>query len=394
MVGISYPPKSRSASVQATLIAKVVLGFLLFRTLIYLFSGPSEEEIIRTSPLFNSNTSLLTITKTESSNFEVSFPQFTEKEGRLHIISLFREAGHPMTPEMEANLPTWSQVQKVIGPHPYILGLDRCEKFRKKVPPIERMLGAAGMFNTGTNLITHLLKQNCEIPERRKVMGPHQPTESYGMRWQVPWGKHTPAKFRDLHATEKAGKMKINKDWILPVLTLRNPYTWLQSTCKNSYTARWKHRRNDPQGCPSLKDEETEEWNNVTVHYGGGDDYHKSMAHLWNDWYSYYLDDAKYPWIAIRMEDIIFYPKETVRTVCECAGGAIRTDREFVFITGSAKADSRGHDASTGLYEAWVKYSKSPIPKFGFTDLDYEAAKEALNANLMETFGYQHPPPY
>jgi hypothetical protein len=74
----------------------------------------------------------------------------------------------------------------VVGDHPILLGLDKCNEFRDKVPPLERMLGSSGMFNTGTNLVTHLLKQNCEIPERREQYGPHQSKESYGMRWQVP----------------------------------------------------------------------------------------------------------------------------------------------------------------------------------------------------------------
>lgn len=125
----------------------------------------------------------------KSRPLEVSFPLLSEEEGRQHILDLFKEAGVDLNPETTSQLPTWTQVQEVIGPHPYLLGLERCEEFRNTVPALERMLGAAGMFNTGTNLVTHLLKQNCEIPERREHNGPHQSKESYGMRWQVPWGK-------------------------------------------------------------------------------------------------------------------------------------------------------------------------------------------------------------
>ena len=138
----------------------------------------------------HSSSSLLSIDRKQSDgSYEVSFPSFTEEQGRRHILDLFKEAGVDLTPEMEEELPSWSQVQKVVGPHPYIVGLERCEAYRRKVPPLERMLGSAGMFNSGTNLATHLLKQNCEIPERRHQAGPHKPKEAYGMRWQVPWGK-------------------------------------------------------------------------------------------------------------------------------------------------------------------------------------------------------------
>ena len=100
---------------------------------------------------------------------------------------LIKEAGIELTAEMKKQLPTWTEIRQVVGSSPTILGLDSCSKFRDNVPPLERMLGASGMFNTGTNLVTHLLKQNCEIPERREKSGPHQSKESYGMRWQVPW---------------------------------------------------------------------------------------------------------------------------------------------------------------------------------------------------------------
>jgi hypothetical protein len=108
---------------------------------------------------------------------------------RQHILDIFQEAGVNLTTEMIEALPTWSQVQQVVGTHPYLINLESCQRYRDKVPPLERMLGSAGMFNTGTNLVTHLLKQNCEIPERREKYGPKQSKESYGMRWQVPWGK-------------------------------------------------------------------------------------------------------------------------------------------------------------------------------------------------------------
>lgn len=42
------------------------------------------------------------------------------------------------------------------------------------------------MFSTGTNLVTHLLKRNCYIPERAELYGLETATkEQLGMRWQV-----------------------------------------------------------------------------------------------------------------------------------------------------------------------------------------------------------------
>ena len=76
------------------------------------------------------------------------------------------------------------------------------------------------------------------------------------------------------------------------------------------------------------------EWNNpVTATFADKrEDHHKSLAHLWNDWYSYYVDQADYPFVVVRMEDLVFYPKETTKAVCECAGGKIVTGDEFKFV--------------------------------------------------------------
>lgn len=310
-----------------------------------------------------------------------------------------------LTPEQEEKLPTWSQVREVVGPGPIILGLESCSKFREIVPPLERMLGSSGMFNTGTNLVTHLLKKNCEIPERRKREGPGKSKESYGMRWQVPWGKHTPVKFRRQHSTKKAAA--ITKEYILPVVTIRHPYTWFGSMCKNGYTARWDHKKTPkksdgkPRNCPNLKygNSDNSAWNPVTVTYAEErTDHHLSLAHLWNDWYSYYLDLSKrgggddFPFLVVRMEDIVFYPKETIYQVCECAGGKIRDDQPFQLITDSAKKDSPGHDASTGTFEAWVKYSQPNSKEhYGFSEADYKHAMKALDEKLMKSLGYKHP---
>lgn len=336
-------------------------------------------------------------------------------DDRQHVRDLLiTEAGLNITTEMEQQLPTWTQIRHVVGDAPIVLGLESCARFRTTAPPLERMVGASGMFNTGTNLLTHLLKQNCEIPERREHAGPHQSKESYGMRWQVPWGKHTPVKFRNEHSTKQA--TAINKDYILPVVTIRHPYSWFGSMCKNGYTAKWEHRKikyhpdsSSPvhhNDCPKLtqhgpsSSSQNPPWNPVTVTYAEQrTDHHLSLAHLWNDWYAYYLkggikgiggDDI--PFVVVRMEDLVFFSKETTTLVCECAGGKIRNDQPFQHITDSAKKDSPGHDKSTGLFEAWSVNAKPNLKeRYGFEEHDYDAARVALDEGLMERLGYHHP---
>lgn len=43
----------------------------------------------------------------------------------------------------------------------------------------------------------------------------------------VAWGKHTPQHFRLQHAAVHA--MDIQKEHVLPVITVRNPWRWMQS---------------------------------------------------------------------------------------------------------------------------------------------------------------------
>ena len=357
-----------------------------------------------------------------------------ENDGKEQVVQILAQATIQVTAEMRQRLPTWEQVTRIVGHQPVVQYStpDACDEFRENVPAVERMLGAAGMFSTGTNLVTTLLKNNCQIPERVAYYGINATREDHGMRWQVPWGKHTPAHYKYAHAAKLA--KNIDKNAILPVITIRNPYLWLKSMCKNAYAARWNHSRNH---CPNLQQPDKNDWNTVTVKYGAGSESYTSLAHLFNDWYHGYTQNATYPWVMIRMEgmyilcipkadlarrqcvmigssfffvlflsprhvhilhcwyvksDLVFYTKETITQVCECAGGRIRTDRPFVYTVDSAKADSPGHDTTVGLLEAWIRYSQPPAVRGGFSLQDYQSAKSVLDPELMQLFGYVHPP--
>lgn len=213
------------------------------------------------------------------------------------------------------------------------------------------------------------------------------------------WGKHTPAHYKWQHATTKAAA--IRKEDVLPVITVRNPWRWMQSMCHNPYGAAWAHHGK----CPQLRTAADPEaaWNEVTVKYEAATERYRSLQHLWNDWYNAYLHPAAavdattatppYPWIAVRMEDLVFHTVETVTAVCECAGGTLYTDRPFHYITDSAKADSPGHDSSTGIAEAWIKYGRPTAAGAGFDAAAYEAGLDAVDQKLMDQLHYHHPPP-
>ena len=113
-----------------------------------------------------------------------------------HIVKILSAANVEIDEELAEQLPTWNDIVSMYGDKPVIYGLDTCAEYRDTITPERRMLGPAGMFNTGTNLLFELMKVNCDIKEARFVPSVdkdlpirfREPRRN-GMRWQAPWGK-------------------------------------------------------------------------------------------------------------------------------------------------------------------------------------------------------------
>jgi hypothetical protein len=77
------------------------------------------------------------------------------------ILKILEQAGIDTVNDLDEEtlqaLPTWSQVQRLFGDGPRIVGLERCQEFRDSVDPSDSFLSIAGTFNTGTNLISALM---------------------------------------------------------------------------------------------------------------------------------------------------------------------------------------------------------------------------------------------
>jgi hypothetical protein len=126
-------------------------------------------------------------------------------------------------------LPSWNEVVQRLGEEPRIIGLETCQTYRETVPLERRQVAPAGMFSTGTNLLQHLLKANCQVAgrKRRGFVG-----------WQVNWGKHQSPRFR--HVNYVHPNIGNNSD-VFPVVMVRDPWTWLQTMCRVRYSAHWFH---------------------------------------------------------------------------------------------------------------------------------------------------------
>ena len=302
------------------------------------------------------------------------------------IVKLLKLIG--MDEKVAYNLPTHDDFIKLYGENVVIDGLDTCKRFRDTIPESRRQIGPAGIFNTGTNLLSRLLAMNCVIPNSRIKT----------MKWQVPWGKHTPAQYRHKNVASIQGK-GVNQTEVLPVVTIKDPYTWMQSMCRHSYTLNWRHHEDH---CPNLMPSEVEfkkfrglkhdEAIPVKIRYSSERiGMHQSLAHTWNDWNNEYFAEAKFPKLIVRFEDVLIHPQEVVTQVCECAGGIISNPKKFRIVEGTAKYDSGPHTGTNSLIPSLQRYGNAQVRANEIplqADRDY--AKEHLDKKLMERFKYNY----
>jgi hypothetical protein len=318
-------------------------------------------------------------------------------EGRERLVDIIHEAGiEDIDIPSILSLPKWDSVSKLYGDGPVVLGLEWCHEFQTnemKFPTWDKSLGTAGLFNTGTNPFAMYLEQNCKMPLNKS-------DRHGGTRWQVPWGKHRLASQR---LENTAGRdTKTNKTTVMPIVMVRDPYSWMQSMCKHPYEARWPHNLR----CPHLADVETattRRRNNngnykhamvktvpVDVKYNPWIQF-DSLIHFWAQWYKEYLE-ADYPRLLVRFEDLQFHAKELIDIVCQCAGAVPRNEDEvFRYVVDSAKWGPAHRDRTSNMVTTMIKYGTDKNRFQGMTEADKKVASSVLTPELMELFGYEIP---
>lgn len=301
------------------------------------------------------------------------------------IYELLKDAGidvNSLSQELRDELPTWQQVSELYGSDPIFVGLERCADFRAHSDPPEHFVSTAGTFNTGTNLMAELLIKNCHMPARMEKYG----AVNRGVRWQVPWGKHTPVDDEDFRKTHKTDKdANIEADNVLAGVTIRDPGLWMPSMCRHAYAMHWQKEKDH---CPNLLEEDGG-LVPVRIDYAKFTRTHASMVHHWNEWYQNYLQ-APWPRVLIRFEDLIFHPRNVTQTICECAGGELN-DKPFQYIVDSAKVGKAHGTEKTGYVDAIAKYGKDRHRWKGMTNEDLDFARSQLDPDLMKLFRYRPP---
>uniref|UniRef100_A0A7S4RP45 Sulfotransferase domain-containing protein n=1 Tax=Ditylum brightwellii TaxID=49249 RepID=A0A7S4RP45_9STRA len=308
--------------------------------------------------------------------------------------------------DVKENLPSREEVVKLYGATPRILGLETCQAFRDTVKQQDAFIAPAGMFNTGTNLIYEYLEQNCNLPDKVRVHG----IVSRGMRFQVPWGKHAPASWRLNHFAKDAPK-SIDQTAFLPIVAIKDPFTWMQSMCRHGYAAFWPHSK---QHCPNLVPmypyEEQNKFGEVNTDsvkvglkydaYSQDRIIYDSLAHLWNEWYAEWLNVTHFPFLVVRFEDLLFHAEAVITEVCHCGGGVMEPfsmrkgklddSQGFQYIEDSAKGGQKIHEGSSGFATAITKVGEK-IRMEQYTEEDMEFAKKVLRKDIMEVFHYTMP---
>ena len=303
------------------------------------------------------------------------------------IASILRMARVEIDDETASLLPQWKDVVAQYGDKPIIHGLDTCETYRQNVQPQDRMIGPAGIFNTGTNLFFQVMKENCDIQEAAHSKTHSEPRKN-GIRYQVPWGKHNPVNKHRFKNVAKAWGEGIKQDDVMPFVLIKDPYHWMGSECRHEYLLKWEH---DEDHCPNLIVDEIKdryEPRRVTVDYALSTETYDSLVDVWNKWYNEY-ESQSFPMIQTRFEDLVFHGEEVLRVACECVGGVFTDD--FVFIERNAKEDLPTNAGTNGLVKTLIQYGNSKNRLEGFTEREVKYASENLDEGLMSKFGYVPP---
>ncbi|MGK3743581.1 MAG: hypothetical protein ACI90V_010440 [Bacillariaceae sp.] len=139
--------------------------------------------------------------------------------------------------------------------------------------------------------------------------------------------------------------------------------------------------------------------------------HYDSLAHLWNEWYLHYIefennndndneDNIKmkrpsFPFLVVRMEDLVFHGQTVVPQLCECAGakflGGQIKHHASIANNNHGIEQTGGHNA--GLLRSVIKYGNFTNRRNGYPKFQLEAAHDILDSRLMKLLSYSYEEP-
>lgn len=272
---------------------------------------------------------------------------------------------------------------------PLIIGLETCTRFResKLLKPGGKLLGSAGLYNSGTNLLDTLLRTNCRQAGENET-GPVYYLTDYrwtekvrsASTWQVQWGKHQPLEWRGRFWREDR-----ELDAVMPVVIVRDPLTWMKSMCRNPYEARIEARQRGR--CPSPVSGTKSHVIFADILESAQD--FESLVHFWSSWHRSYLETTL-PRVMLRYEDLIYHAESVVKQLCKCVGG-VMADEAFRQQERSAKWGI-GHENAefTGLADAQERAADRKRRLQNYSAEDLRFVRENWLGELARRFHYHH----
>ncbi|KAJ1446275.1 hypothetical protein M885DRAFT_547096 [Pelagophyceae sp. CCMP2097] len=275
---------------------------------------------------------------------------------------------------------------------PIIVGEEQCAAFRSMTSD-RRRPAAAGLFNTGTNFLWKLLRNNCimphECPGRDGRMYDAEArvgAESWVYRnadcspflLQAPWGKHNPLHWRGEHTAENMDRVNVSE--VLPVAVIKDPLTWFRSMCKMSYAAEFRHGH--CQCCPSplMRTHSVVRWRKEREPAT-----YASIVHMWSRWNAEYFD-SDVPRLMVRYEDLLWRTEATTKRVCDCVGGKMRP--VFKEIESSAKQGPAHGFADAKKADLARKYGNESNRYGNLVAADLEYLNKNVDHRLVDKFHY------
>ena len=171
-------------------------------------------------------------------------------------------------------------------------------------------------------------------------------------------------------------------DHVVPIVIIRDPFTWMQSMCTSPYKAEWSHATIH---CPNLVSnaDDAARFPNVSI----GDRIPATLTaqkqrtfptllDLWIEWYAEYLT-SDLPRLMVRFEDVLIRPDAVVDQVRECFA-LERRQKDFVYVVGPIKWDQKYVKKQSSMVSAIIKYGNG-IDRFrNMTAQDMAVAQERM----------------
>jgi hypothetical protein len=156
--------------------------------------------------------------------------------------------------------------------------------------------------------------------------------------------------------------------------------------CATPYAVSWN--RTSKTTCPDLSQP-------VRANVHQTQEY-SSLLHYWNEWNGGYFhaNTTTFPRLMIRLEDLVYFPKPTLNTICDCVGGQFlwipellsRKHGGLVGKRGNGNAQQQQHHP---LIQAWQRHANLRATMSQMDRQDQTATQDIMDFQLLHGLGYR-----